>query len=793
MAERKYYNANLVYQTDTFGAWVDRTNQLVHDALTITLTAQQNSSGGITTGNVVITSNLYNFDTDTYSTTTGGQLQANVIIANTSLRGGNMTSSGLLSIDSNTAFHTDQITITANNTEEKILTTGDQFEVRTTAVLMNNETVRISANLHVNTSSSNVSINSTATHISGTTLDINSTTVDMDGSFLTADYNDITFTANDQSFKANSTITALDINNNGNSTSTTIDGNTFVVDADETTFSANVTFGSDAADTVSFVSDVDTNIIPSANGTKVLGSTAFRWDLFADDATVDDLAVDTTLQVSGQTDLNGDINLGNANSDTISFVGEVDTNIVPSANGTKALGTTVDRWDLVADDATIDDLTVEANALVSGKLSVTGDIVANSDVDIKSEANTNTLRVRTTSTLTGAVTASNTLNVVGKSTLASANVTGGLQVNGAVDFNSTGDFANNVNFQGAITVVDNITANSDVDITGEVNAASAAIVGAAAVGTTLAAGNTTITGFVNATTSIQSGNDLTVGGDADITGEVNAATAAITTSAAVGANVVINTSSLTVGNSSVNSVINSSSIDTDGTLIVKGDTSLSSNAAFINSSAVALGLNTDIIDRGANTANAAAQPTLTVYGNFEVKGQSILASDEALSLNTSTISTLTVTNETILQGSNVTINAESLAISANVTTSLLPSANGKLLGNATQRWATSATTIDTTGNTTIGGNAVVAGSVIVGNSTVNAVISSAGNINTDGTITAAGNTIVTSSQEANSTVGAIRTSGGLSVAKDIYVGGDITDGTNDLRIYYANGDVAWPA
>ena len=180
MAERKYYNANLVYQTDTFGAWVDRTNQLVHDALTITLTAQQNSSGGITTGNVVITSNLYNFDTDTYSTTTGGQLQANVIIANTSLRGGNMTSSGLLSIDSNTAFHTDQITITANNTEEKILTTGDQFEVRTTAVLMNNETVRISANLHVNTSSSNVSINSTATHISGTTLDINSTTVDMD-------------------------------------------------------------------------------------------------------------------------------------------------------------------------------------------------------------------------------------------------------------------------------------------------------------------------------------------------------------------------------------------------------------------------------------------------------------------------------------------------------------------------------------------------------------------------------------------------------------------------------------
>ncbi len=806
MAERKYYNANIVYQTDTFGAWVDRTNQLVHDALTINLTAQQNSSGGITTGNVVITSNLYNFDSDTYSTTTGGHLQANVIIANSSLRGGNMTSSGLLSIDSNTNFHTDQITITSNSTQEVITTTGNQLDVRSDLLSVNNTSMRVHANVDVTSTSSNVNINSTATHISGTTLDINSTTVDMDGGFLTADYNDITLTANDQSFKANSTITALDINNDGTSTSTTIDGNTFVVDADETTFSANVTFGSDAADTVSFVSDVDTNIIPSANGTKVLGSTTFRWDLFADDATIDDLAVDDTLQVSGQTDLNGDINLGNANSDTISFVGEVDTNIVPSANGAKDLGTTVDRWNLVADDATIEDLTVEANALVSGKLSVTGDIVANSDVDIKSEANTNTLRVRTTSVLTGAVTASNTINVVGKSTLASANVTGGLQVNGAVDFNSTGDFAGNVNFQDAITVADDITASSDVDITGEVNAASAAIVGAAAVGTTLAAGNTTITGFVNATTSIQSGNDLTVGGDADITGEVNAATAAITTSAAIGSNVVINTSSLAIGNSTVNSIITSSSIDTDGTITVAGDADLyttnSTRSHFsVNSTAVTAVANVDIKDKFANTSDPNhVQPNLVVWGDLEVKGQSILASDEALSLNTSTISTLTVTSSTTLRGTLALINATSLIVQSGVgnsTAGFIPSANGVDLGNANNRWETYSTTISTSGNVTVGSNTEA-------NST-------AGSIRTAGGISAAkkayiggvatlanklnvtGNTTVTSTQQANSTVGAIRTSGGLSVAKNIYVGGDITDGTNDLRIYYANGTVAWPS
>jgi hypothetical protein len=793
MAERKYYNANIVYQTDTFGAWVDRTNQLVHDALTINLTAQQNSSGGITTGNVVITSNLYNFDSDTYSTTTGGHLQANVIIANSSLRGGNMTSSGLLSIDSNTNFHTDQITITSNSTQEVITTTGNQLDVRSDLLSVNNTSMRVHANVDVTSTSSNVNINSTATHISGTTLDINSTTVDMDGSFLTADYNDITLTANDQSFKANSTITALDINNDGTSTSTTIAGNTFVVDADETTFSANVTFGSDAADTVSFMSDVDTNIIPSANGTKVLGSTTFRWDLFADDATIDDLAVDNTLQVGGQTDLNGDINLGNANS-TISFVGEVDTDIVPSANGTKVLGTTDDRWNLVANDATIADLTVEANALVSGKLSVTGDIVANSDVDIKSEANTNTLRVRTTSVLTGAVTASNTINVAGKSTLASANVTGGLQVNGAVDFNSTGDFAGNVNFQGAITVVDDITANSDVDITGEVNAASAAIVGAAVVGTTLAAGNTTITGFVNATTSIQSGNDLTVGGDADITGEVNAATAAITTSAAIGSNVVISTSSLAIGNSTVNSIITSSSIDTDGTLTVAGNTSLSDGQLLVNSTAVTAVANVDI------KADSNTQPNLVVWGDLEVKGQSILASDEALSLNTSTISTLTVTSSTTLRGDLAFINATSFIVDSavgNSTVGFVPSANGVDLGSSTKRWETYSTTISTSGDVTVSSNTDA-------NSTTGSIrtaggISAAkkayigGAATLANTLNVAGKITGTANTQANSTAGAIKTAGGLSVAKDIYVGGDITDGTNDFRIYYANGTVAWPS
>jgi hypothetical protein len=828
MAERKYHQANIVYQTDTFGAWVERTNQLVYDQLTINLTAQQNSAGGVTTGNVVITSNLYNHDTSTYTTTTGGQLQANVIIANTTLRGGNMTSSGLLSIGSNTAFHTDQVTITANSTEEKITTTGDQFEIQTTSLLVNNQTVRISGNVHINTSSSNVSINATVTHVSGTTLDINSVTADMDGTELTADYDNITFTANDQSFKANTTITAIDINNDATSTSVTVAGNTFIVDSDESTFNANVTLGNADSDTVTYVARVDSNIIPSANGTKVLGSTALRWDLFADDATIDDAVVANTLSVGGQTDLNGNINLGNANTDTISFVGEVDTNIIPSANGTKLLGSTADRWDLFADDATIQDVIIE-NRVTVGNSTVNAFITSAGNIETDG-----------TLTVTKGTALSNTLTVAGNSTFTGARITvGNTTVNAVVYANGS------IDTDGKLTVAGDITGASDIDITGQSNTNTLRVRTTSAFEGNVLVGNSTVnvaiaeaTGDVSATGNI-SGNYIGVTNDINVgnttVGVVNTRTISVRDTLTVGNSSVnaaisssgnINTDGtltvagatglnstlavagattmsgrVTVGNSSVNAYITTAgNIETDGTLIVAGNTTLGSNAAFINSSTVSLTLNTDVVNRTADTANAAAQPTLTVYGNFEVKGQSILASDQALSLNTSTISTLTVTSSTALQGSNVTINASSLAVSANVTTSLRPSANGNSLGSATQRWSTFATTINATGNTSIGGNAIVAGSVTVGNSTVNAVISSAGNIDTDGTFKAAGQGTFSSTTNSTSTsTGGIVTSGGIGVAKSAHIGGnltvagDISDGTNNFRIYYANGTVAWPA
>jgi len=140
--------------------------------------------------------------------------------------------------------------------------------------------------------------------------------------------------------------------------------------------------------------------------------------------------------------------------------------------------------------------------------------------------------------------------------------------------------------------------------------------GAASGITTLAAGNTTITGFVNASASVSVGanvnltldrinvgnstvntfitstaietdgtltalgaatlsNTLSVVGLANAAGNLNTPTANVSTTLNVGANVNLTTTRVNVGNSTVNTFITSTAIETDGTLTVAGNATLS--------------------------------------------------------------------------------------------------------------------------------------------------------------------------------------------------------------------------
>jgi hypothetical protein len=57
--------------------------------------------------------------------------------------------------------------------------------------------------------------------------------------------------------------------------------------------------------------------------------------------------INGTLTVGGLAQFNGSVNLGNAATDTVTFVADVDSNIIPDGNGTRNLGASGSRWSTV--------------------------------------------------------------------------------------------------------------------------------------------------------------------------------------------------------------------------------------------------------------------------------------------------------------------------------------------------------------------------------------------------------------------------------------------------------------
>ena len=162
MADKKYISANIAYQTDTFGAWVERTNQMVFDMSERVVTAQVNSIGAATTGNVVVTSNVWNSDTSAYVNSTGGVFQANTIAAYDYLRGGSVATEGILYITSNTNMSNGSVNVASNSTVNSVTIKGTWADIESTTAYVNGTTLQVSSNVHINSTSTNTSINSTS-------------------------------------------------------------------------------------------------------------------------------------------------------------------------------------------------------------------------------------------------------------------------------------------------------------------------------------------------------------------------------------------------------------------------------------------------------------------------------------------------------------------------------------------------------------------------------------------------------------------------------------------------------
>ena len=165
------------------------------------------------------------------------------------------------------------------------------------------------------------------------------------------------------------------------------------------------------------------------------------------------------VTITGNTVVNGDTDLGNATSDTITATGRFDSNLVPSTDNARDLGTSTLEWkDLFIDGtAHIDTLDVDANAAVAGNLAVTGN---------------------------GAVTG--TFDVDGATTL------DGLTVAEGASFSSTLDVDGATTLDG-LTVAENATFSAAIDVDGHTNLDNVSVAGVS----TFASG-VTITGALDA-------------------------------------------------------------------------------------------------------------------------------------------------------------------------------------------------------------------------------------------------------------------------------------------------------
>lgn len=244
--------------------------------------------------------------------------------------------------------------------------------VNSTALVIGTVTVNTST-LFVGNSTTNTTITAGNIALQGTQLTL--------GANLTLNDNQISVGNSTQNVTINST--AITMSGGMNFGDTTINGWANVIG--DFTAHSNVQLGNSfGVDVVTFKATVNTEITPSANNTQKLGRSDLRWgEVNANNVLATNVAVDSVitvgsnvsvstsqifvgnstvntvinsssvstgsltvanLVVSGDLEIQGNTKLGNATSDVVSFIAQVNTNIVPSANLTYSLGNNSLYW-----------------------------------------------------------------------------------------------------------------------------------------------------------------------------------------------------------------------------------------------------------------------------------------------------------------------------------------------------------------------------------------------------------------------------------------------------------------
>jgi hypothetical protein len=219
-----------------------------------------------------------------------------------------------------------------------------------------------------------------------------------------------------------------------------------------------VRLGDAATDDIVVGGEFASNLVPTSDDGYDLGSSSQQWRHLYIDGTADvdsvtasgistfnnQLVVGLGVSVAGnslvtgistvegRTDLNGDVNLGNATGDTITATGRFDSDLVPSTDGARDLGASGLEWkDLYLDGtANIDVLSADSATFGTAIVSDLTDnrvVIAGTSGELEDSANltfdgstlavTGALTVSTNATITGNLTVLGTQSILNTETL----------------------------------------------------------------------------------------------------------------------------------------------------------------------------------------------------------------------------------------------------------------------------------------------------------------------------------------------------------------------------------------
>ena len=282
------------------------------------------------------------------------------------------------------------------------------------------------------------------------------------------------------------------------------------------TIGGNITIGDQTTDSVQFVAGIDSDIIPNLPATYNIGSNVLQWkDLWVRTAHISDIEISTNyirttvsntdlelrangtgsilvedirvnqnvistdsgniqitpattlditasttnvngdLHITNNVSIDGDITLGNANTDNVVFNARVNSNIIPSISNIYDLGTPAKTWaNTWLASAYIDDIYIDTNIIQT--------VVSNSNLELRANGTGSVVLEQTYINENLIYTVGNNLTIQPATTLdiiaTSTNITGDLTVTGTTSFDSDVTFGDNF----TDNVVFNARVNSNI-------------------------------------------------------------------------------------------------------------------------------------------------------------------------------------------------------------------------------------------------------------------------------------------------------------------------------------------